>query len=77
MSWRHKAERIIAAECFESWRRMNHSKSGRRYKKHRPYRVPERSERLLACLNTNDEAGAKAIFIYEAPEIERGEIGCM
>lgn len=65
--WRHKAQRLIAAMCHMSYTKANTRPDGTHYRRHRPYSVPVLAEELLACLNTNDEARAKAIFLsYDA-----------
>jgi hypothetical protein len=61
--WREKANRVIGQLCRESWRKANHDKNGNRYKRHRPYTVPEDAQTLVDCLNKDDEVTAKALFI--------------
>jgi hypothetical protein len=61
--WEAKAHRIIAAECLASYLQTNTRPDGQRYRRHRPYAVPATAEALVRCLGTNDEAGAKAIFL--------------
>lgn len=61
--WRAKAEHTIA-----QYARAAYEAAGNRPgKKHRPYRIPEVAERLVAALGANDEAAAKAIFVHELP----------
>lgn len=64
-TWRDKAHREIARLCFAEWKKLNVKKDGTKYCRHRPYNVPEVAERLVECLNTNDEETAKTIFVWE------------
>lgn len=59
MSWHHKAEKIIAAECLSAYREAG-NKPG---KKHNPYRVPPLASALVDALNKNDENEAKRLFV--------------
>lgn len=59
MSWHDKAKQIIAEECRAAWRAAN--PPGR--KRHKPYRVPEIADALIAALNKNDEHEAKRLFV--------------
>ena len=62
-TWEDKAHRVIADLCATSYHQANTRKDGTRYKKHRSYSIPFLAERLIECLNTNNELEAKAIFI--------------
>ena len=62
LTWRDKAHRLIADACRASYLQANTSPSGKRYKKHRDYAVPQAAEDLIRCLDTDDEHGAKALF---------------
>lgn len=64
MSWREKAERLIAEACLVAYREANTKPDGARYREHRPYRVPEHAQALLDALNADDEEKAKAIMLY-------------
>lgn len=65
-TWQHKAQRIIAELCSESYKQANY-RDGRKLKgSHRPYSVPQDAELLVQCLRTNDEETAKAVFIRHA-----------
>lgn len=68
--WRAKVSRIIAAQARIAWEAANIKKDGTRYRKHHQYTLPEITNELVECLNTNDEARAKAIMMYR-PEVER------
>lgn len=72
--WRQKAHRVIAALSKESYEQMNRRPEGGRYKRHRPYSVPETAQKLIDALNRNDEAAAKAIFThdYDALRVVKG-----
>jgi hypothetical protein len=62
--WKEKANRLIYNVCRDSYVKAQISRlTGKRYKNHVPYTVPELAVDLIACLNTNDEASAKAIFL--------------
>ncbi len=58
-----KAHRIIGVLCMASYVQANTRKDGGRYKKHRPYSVPEEAEELIDCLNRDDEHTLKSIFM--------------
>ncbi len=58
-----KAHRIIGVLCMASYVKANTRKNGRRYKKHRPYSVPEEAQDIIDCLNRDDEPTLKAIFM--------------
>jgi hypothetical protein len=60
--WRRKAHTIIESLAWQSYQQTNYDRSGRKYKKHRPYRLPMVAEVLVECLNTNDEIRAKVLF---------------
>ena len=61
--WRGKCHRIIHTECKRSYEQANRLKSGKLRKRHRPYSVPEIAQDMIHFLDTNDERGAKAMFI--------------
>lgn len=63
LPWEQKAHRIIQNLCRESYNQSNTSASGKKYKKHRPYSVPELAEDLIECLANQDEERAKALFL--------------
>ena len=65
MNWRNKAHTEIAKLCKESHRQANTNKSGKPYKRLRPYSVPELARDLIDCLNTDDEHRAKSIFVWK------------
>lgn len=64
--WRDKANRIIGELCLSSYLQANTRPDGTRYRKHRPYRVPDDAEMLIRCLAESDEATAKAYFVQRA-----------
>ena len=64
-AWRNKANVLIGALCFESYRAANTTLGGKVRKRRVPYSVPELAKDLIECLNTNDEEQAKAIFLSE------------
>lgn len=64
MAWREKAERLIAEACLEAYRKTNTKPDGTRYRKHRPYAVPEHAQALLEALNADDEQKAKSIMLH-------------
>lgn len=61
--WEVKANKIISSVCFAAWKEANTKPNGQRYAKHRPYSVPDLAASLVSCLATQDEVGAKAIFL--------------
>lgn len=74
--WENKAHRIIAALCLQSKQealaRTNHRRKRQlRLQDCCPYAVPQLAQDLIECLNTQDEARAKALFLrhaYSAPQ---------
>jgi hypothetical protein len=62
-TWHDKADKVIANLCFQSWYETNHNRQGKRYKKHRPYAVPEVAADLVECIGTDNEERAKTIFL--------------
>jgi len=72
--WEQKAHRVIAALCAASARQANTDpRTGRPYRRHRPYSVPTLAQDLVHCLGhrfPDSEARAKAIFVQlaEIPE---------
>ena len=63
-SWHDKAHEIIAKESLASYVKANTKKDGRKYKTQRPYSIPVIAQKLVTCLNTNNEERAKGL-IYE------------
>jgi hypothetical protein len=68
-TWRDKADRTIAELCMAAFKAANTKRDGSRYKKHRPYSVPEKAAELANLLGWKDqkaaEIRAKQIFVYE------------
>lgn len=63
MNWKDKAHRIIGNLSRQSYLAANRLSNGTMRKRHVPYVIPELAQDLIACLNTNDEHKAKAIFL--------------
>ena len=62
--WRDKAQRLIYLSCRDSYTKAQTSKStGKKYKQHVAYAVPEFAEQLIECLDKDDEARAKTLFL--------------
>lgn len=59
MTWKDKANQIIAEFCLIAYKNANPIR-GRR---HKPYIVPPIAQKLVECLRTNDETAAKDIFV--------------
>jgi hypothetical protein len=59
MSWRQKANDIIAAESRAAYLAANTPKR----KRHVPYRIPEIAESLVRALDSDDEHECKRLFI--------------
>lgn len=66
--WEAKVERVIGQLSAQAYRAANTDPSGRRYKRHHPYRVPEEAERLVQLLGSRDRKAAE----IEAKEIMEG-----
>ena len=68
-TWRDKANNEIASMCMAAYLQANTKKDGSRYKKHRPYAIPELAQQLVDCLGNHDqkagEIRAKQIFCWE------------
>ena len=72
--WREKAHRVIADLCLDAQRRANTRRNGKPYKRHRPYTVPLAAQRLVDCLNRDDEPGAKAVFLALAAGVNADSV---
>jgi len=59
MTWRDKANEIIAAECLRAYTSANTPKR----KNNVPYRVPDIASALVKALDNDDEYEAKRLFI--------------
>jgi hypothetical protein len=75
-TWEDKAHRLIYNLCRASYLQANTKKDGTKYKKHRPYTVPEFAEKLVDVLGWHDrkkaELEAKRLFLtYEGLEATR------
>lgn len=64
-SWRDKAKAIIGELSRQSYEQAQRTRSGGRYKKHVPYRIPETAEKLVTALDRNDEHYAKSIMMHD------------
>jgi hypothetical protein len=62
-TWQDKANLVIYGLCSQSYRQANY-RDGKPLKHHVPYSVPQEAKDLIDCLNNNDEAGAKAMFLH-------------
>ena len=58
-TWENKVEEVIGKLNHIAWFQANHDKQGKRFKKHRPYRVPEEAQRLVECLGMHDRREAE------------------
>ena len=54
------ANKLISEACLAEYTAANHSKTGKKYAKHRPYSVPEWCKNLQKIILTRDEAAIKA-----------------
>ncbi len=70
-TWQDKAHRLIYNACSQSYEQAQISRlTGKRYRSHVPYSVPQFAEDLIDCLNRNDEEKAKALFLsYEGMKL--------
>lgn len=66
VTWRHKAQRLIAQYSLASYREANVLPNGRKRRRHVPYSIPEIARALVAALNRDDELEAKRLFMVEA-----------
>jgi len=62
-TWHNKAHELIYAMCLAAYKRANPKPLRSSTKKAKPYCVPALAQELVACLNTNNEEKAKAIFL--------------
>lgn len=71
MNWISKAKedlnKIISNQCLESYLKMNRKKDGTFYKKHRPYTIPEESQRAVEYLTILEKEN---VSIQEEEEIK-------
>lgn len=63
MAWQDNAKKAIAEDCKQAYLTAQLNKKGQKYKKRRPYIVPEISRALVNALNNNDEAEAKRLLL--------------
>ncbi len=68
MSWESKVQRVIGKLSYVAWDAANHDASGRRYKRHRPYRMPAEADELVKILGMQDRRVAER----KAKEIMEG-----
>ena len=64
MSWEERAKTVVGKLCKEEFARVNTKKNGQRYKKHRPYVIPETAQSIINALNSNDEELTKALILF-------------
>jgi hypothetical protein len=67
-TWENKVEKVIGRMAQAAWHQANHDKTGKKYKKHRPYRLPEEAEELVKILGMHDRKRAE----MKAKEIMEG-----
>jgi hypothetical protein len=63
-----KAERLMAADAFAAWEKVNPKvtrPSGTGRRRFKPYSVPARSEALAKALGTNDAELVASIMLHE------------
>ena len=67
--WIAKAREIAARYSHEAWRQANFDKTGKRYKRRRPYAVPAIAEALVKAIGLPDrtarEHECKRLFEVE------------
>ena len=56
MGWEEKVQRVIGKLSAEAYRRANTDRTGKKFKRHRPYRIPEEAEALVKCLGDHNRA---------------------
>lgn len=61
-TWESKVQQVIGVLAATAYKKANYNKQGRKYKKHRPYRIPEEADQLVQCLGDRNR--------------KRGEITC-
>lgn len=54
------ANKMISDACMVEYKKANVKPDGTKYKKHRPYNVPDWCKRLMAVIQTQDEHDIKA-----------------
>lgn len=59
-----RAHRLIASDARIAWRKANTRPNGRRYKRHRPYSLPDRAAALVEALGSGDPERVSAIMLY-------------
>ena len=63
--WVVKAHEVISKLCLQAYVEANTRPNGMKYKKYRPYTVPEEAQELTKCIAEDDELRAKQIFLYD------------
>jgi len=69
-TWENKVEEVIGRLSRAAWYQANHDKSGKRFKKHRPYTIPDEAKRLVEILGMHDRREAE-IQAKECMELYR------
>lgn len=59
MSWEDKVQRVIGRLSYASWYEANHDASGHRYKRHRPYSIPQEARDLVEILGMKNRREAE------------------
>lgn len=54
MSWEEKVGKVIGKLAHSAQQAANTDRAGKRYKRHRPYRLPEEADALVKCLGDRD-----------------------
>ena len=58
-TWENKIQDVIGKLCYASYKQANYNKQGIKYKKHRPYSIPEEAQVLVKCLGMHDRRKAE------------------
>lgn len=58
-TWENKVERVISLFAQQAYRDANFDKHGKKYKRPRPYRMPEEAEKLVQVLGMHDRKKAE------------------
>lgn len=54
MAWEEKVHKVIGKLAAQAYKQTNYDRQGHKYKKHRPYRLPEEADSLVKCLGDKD-----------------------
>jgi hypothetical protein len=74
MSWEDKVQRVIGKLSADAYRRANTDRAGNKYRRHRPYRIPEEAETLVKCLGDRDRTRGEKLCKATMEQLRRAGV---